>query len=62
MTMARDEIIVDGSELLRSVRLGVRLPRMFGPRMTIATWLFSLAGFVSGTNVVVEVDDRLIDE
>lgn len=60
--MARDEIIVDGSELLRSVRLGVRLPRMFGPRMTIATWLFSLAGFVSGTNVVVEVDDRLIDE
>jgi hypothetical protein len=60
--MARDEIIVDGSELLRSVRLGVRLPRMFGPRMTIATWLFSLAGFVSGANVVVEVDDRLIDE
>lgn len=30
---------------------------MFGPRMTAATWLFRLAGWVSGTNVVVEVDD-----
>lgn len=62
MTMARDEIIVDGSELMRSVRLGVRMPRMFGARMTLATWLFSLAGLVSGTNVVVEVDDRLIED
>ena len=29
--------------------------------MTIAQWLFTLAGWVSGTNVVVEVgDDELV--
>lgn len=59
--MARDEIVIDGGEMLRSVRLGVRMPRMFGLRMTVATWLFLLAGLVSGTNVVVEVDDRLTE-
>lgn len=58
--MARDcgEIIVDGGDLLRRVRIGVRMPRMFGPRMTVATWLFTLAGWISGTNVVVEVGDE----
>ncbi|WP_037421955.1 hypothetical protein [Sinorhizobium sp. CCBAU 05631] len=57
--MARDcgEIVVDGDDLLRSLRIGIRMPRMFGPRMTVATWLFTLAGWVSGTNVVVEVGD-----
>ncbi|NTG48981.1 hypothetical protein G6M04_16515 [Agrobacterium rhizogenes] len=57
--MTRDcgEVIVDGGELLRSLRIGVRVPRMFGPRMTLATWLFILAGWVSGTRVVVEIDD-----
>ncbi|WIC84694.1 hypothetical protein [Agrobacterium tumefaciens] len=62
--MARDcdEIIVDGSDLLRRLRIGVKMPRMFGPRMTVATWLFRLAGLVSGTNVVVEVDDDLTDQ
>lgn len=35
---------------------------MFGPRMTVAMWLFRLAGVVSGTNVVIEVDDDLTDQ
>ncbi len=26
--------------------------------MTVATWLFTLAGWISGTNVVVEVGDE----
>lgn len=62
--MARDcgEIIVEGSELLSRLRIGVKMPRMFGPRMTVAAWLFQLAGLVSGTNVVVEVDDELTDQ
>jgi hypothetical protein len=64
--MAKDagEIIIDGKELLRSVRIGIRMPRLFGPRMTAATWLFQLAGWVSGTNVVIviEVDDDATDE
>lgn len=59
MTMAKDagEITIDGSELIRSIRIGIRVPRMLGLRMTVATWLFNLAGLVSGTNVVVEVDE-----
>jgi hypothetical protein len=35
---------------------------MFGARITVATWLFRLAGLVSGTNVIVEVDDDLTDQ
>jgi hypothetical protein len=62
--MAKDagEIIVDGSELLHSLRIGIRMPRLFAPRMTVATWLFQLAGLVSGTNVVIEVDEGATDE
>lgn len=58
--MARDtgEIIIDGRDLLSSLTIGIKMPPMFGPRMTVATWLFTLAGWVSGTNVVVEVDDE----
>uniref|UniRef100_A0A1A7GCZ4 Putative membrane protein n=1 Tax=biofilter metagenome TaxID=1070537 RepID=A0A1A7GCZ4_9ZZZZ len=52
-----DEIIIDGRDLLTSIRIGVKMPRMFGLRMTIATWLFKLAGLVSGLNVFVEADD-----
>lgn len=58
--MARNagEIVVDGRDLMANITIGVRMPRTFGIRMTIATWLFTLAGWVSGTNVVVEVDDE----
>ncbi len=52
-----DEIIIDGRDLISSINIGVKMPRMFGLRMTIATWLFTLAGLVGGLNVVVEVDD-----
>lgn len=52
-----DEIILDGRDLISSINIGVKMPRMFGLRMTIATWLFILAGLVGGMNVVVEVDD-----
>ena len=56
-TSKRDEIIVDGSDLIKSIRIGVRLPRALGVRMAIASWLFTLAGFVSGTTVLVEFND-----
>jgi uncharacterized membrane protein len=52
-----DEIIIDGNDLISSIKIGVKMPRMFGLRMTVATWLFTLAGLVGGMNVVVEVDD-----
>ncbi len=55
--MARNEIVIDGRDLLSSIRLGVRMPRAFGLRMWIATRLFELAGLISGATVVVEVDD-----
>lgn len=60
--MVKDEIVINGSDLLRTLRIGIKMPRMFAPRMTVATWLFNLAGFVSGTNVVVVIDDDLSDE
>ncbi|MGO1160555.1 hypothetical protein ACTOV4_01195 [Brucella sp. C7-11G] len=53
-----DEIIIDGNDLISSINIGVKMPRMFGLRMTVAMWLFKLAGQVSGMNVVVEVDDE----
>lgn len=52
-----DEIVIDGRDLLTRIRIGVKMPRMFGLRMTLATWLFNLAGRVSGMSVIVEVDD-----
>ena len=62
MARTRDEITINGSDLLCSLRIGIKMPRMFGPRMTVATCLFRLVGVVSGTNVVVEVDDHLADD
>ncbi|PRD42165.1 hypothetical protein C5748_17010 [Phyllobacterium phragmitis] len=59
--MAKDEIIIDGAELLSSIRIGVRMPRMFGLRMTLATWIFKLAGWVSGANVAVQIDSALAE-
>jgi len=57
--MARNagEIVIDGRDLMAILRINVRMPRAFGIRMTIATWLFTLAGWVSGANVLVEVDE-----
>lgn len=52
----KNEIILDGRDLISSINIGVKMPRMFGLRMTVATWMFSLAGLVSGMNVVIEVD------
>ncbi|KAA9369552.1 hypothetical protein [Ochrobactrum quorumnocens] len=52
-----DEIVLDCRELISSINIGVKMPRMFGLRMAVATWLFKLAGLVSGVNVVVEADD-----
>lgn len=56
MARSMGEITVDGNELMASIRIGVRMPRMFGLRMWIATRLFELAGLVSGTNVMVEIE------
>ncbi len=56
-----DEIAIDGRDLLSSIRINVKMPRMLGVRMTIATWLFNLAGFVSGTNVVIDVNGEEYD-
>ena len=53
-----NEIVVDGRELLNSVKIGVRMPRMFGLRMWLATKLFELAAAVTGFNVVIEVDEE----
>jgi len=56
--MARNagEIVIDGRELMESIRIGVRMPHLFGARIWIATRLFELAGLVTGWNVVVEVE------
>lgn len=57
MARSMGEITIDGNELMASIRIGVRMPRMFGLRMWTATRLFELAGWVTGWNVVVEVED-----
>lgn len=56
MTRSAGEIIIDGRELMESIRIGVRMPRLFGARIWIATRLFELAGLVTGWNVVVEIE------
>lgn len=56
MARSAGEITVDGSDLLRSVRITVRWPRAFGLRMWVATQLFKLGGRISGTNVMVEIE------
>ena len=38
------------------------MPRALGIRMWLATKLFELAGLVSGTTVVVEIDDSDTDD
>lgn len=61
MARSAAEITINGSELLRNIRINIRWPRAFGLRMWIAGRLFVLAGKISGTSVVVEVegdDDR----
>ncbi len=60
--MSQDQITIEGSDLLRAIKIGIRMPRMLGPRFWIAIQLFRLAGWVSGTNVVVEVDDDLAED
>lgn len=54
--MASNEIVVDGRDLLSSIRIGVRMPRLFSLRMWMSTRLFEAAGWISGANVVVEID------
>jgi hypothetical protein len=54
----KNEIVVDGRELMSTVTLSVRMPRLFGLRMWLATKLFELAATVTGFNVVIEVDDE----
>ena len=56
--MANGEIVVDGREMLRTVRLKVRMPRAFGLRVWLGTWLFELADLVIGMAVMIEVDDE----
>lgn len=58
MARSAGEITIDGGDLMASIRIGIRMPRAFGLRMWIATRLFELAGWVSGTNVVVEIDEE----
>lgn len=55
--MTKDEIIIDGRDLLHSITIGVQMPRAFGVRVWLATKLFQLAGWVTGTTVLVELDD-----
>ena len=53
MTMA----IIDSREILLGIHVTVRMPRLFGLRLWVAAKLVALAGVVSGTNMVVEMDD-----
>jgi len=55
--MAKGDLVIDGREVMSSIRIDVRLPRAFGMRMTIATYLFQLAGWVSGASVEIGADD-----
>lgn len=54
----RNEITIDGRELLASVRIGVRMPRALGLRVWAATKLIELAALVSGFNVAAEVPNK----
>ncbi len=62
--MARNAggIAIDGRELLSSIRIAVRMPRMLGPRMWLATKLFALAGLACGMNVAVDLDGEDVDD
>jgi hypothetical protein len=56
------EITVDANKLMANIRVTVRMPRLFGVRIWLATLLFELAGLISGLNVVVEFDDGFAND
>ena len=56
MARSAGEVTIDGRELLSSVRITVRWPRALGLRMWIATRLFLLGGWMSGTSVMIEIE------
>jgi hypothetical protein len=58
MTRNAGEITIDGRELVSVIKMNIRMPRLFWFRMYAATRLFTLAGWITGMNVVVEVDDE----
>ena len=56
------EIEIAASDLLADLHISVRLPRLFSLRLAVAARLFRLAGWVSGTNVVVELIDSTLPD
>jgi hypothetical protein len=58
--MARDvdQVTVDSFELVRSIKINVRMPRLFGARLWVAAQLFRFASWVSGMGTVIEIDDE----
>lgn len=58
MALSAGEITIDGRELMSAITMKVRMPRLFWFRMYAATRLFALAGWITGMNVVVEVEDE----
>lgn len=56
MARRAGEITIDGRELLSSVTIGVRMPRLFGVRMWGATRLFELGAWMSGMNVAIDIE------
>ncbi|MBN9079657.1 MAG: hypothetical protein BGN87_18405 [Rhizobiales bacterium 65-79] len=61
MARSAGEITIDGSDILRNIRINIRWPRALGLRMWVASRLFQLGGWVSGTNVVVEIEADMTD-
>jgi hypothetical protein len=58
MARSAGEITIDDRELMSAITMNIRMPRLFWFRMYAATRLFALAGWITGMNVVVEVDDQ----
>lgn len=56
--MAFDDVVIDGRDLMKEVRLTVRFPRALPIRFWLASKLIWMAGIVSGVTAEVDVDSR----
>jgi hypothetical protein len=51
------EVKLDGSELMESLTITLRMPKAFGPRMWLVGWLIRLARFISPVRVEAQIID-----
>lgn len=58
MAKALDDMTIDGGEVLRSIKITVRMPRLIGARIWIGSKIMLFGAWVTGMTVSFEIDDE----